>query len=310
MSISADTGAIIHSGATGIIDDPAIGLAGWPSGNTAILQSRKVNFTPTTLGTTTKTYTSTLKADITALAAFYSNIGATVDIQEGPAYTITVVLPWDEFSNLDENPLDYTLWEIVPHQIERSMFDVGIFSPSQAGGAISSGRELLNLEQKAAVDYAARNPTYSINLAVKKEWAGKEYLAENYLALKRLQADGIMAFTQTIKRSVIIHSQSDLISDPIDSTGYGNIVIATQDLIDLYNIPADFSPYLLESYSRQKTVDGQDPVLLNALAGWIVKAPTVQRITPGKIQYTQEFSWDEWLDSLYYPYNGDYAAFL
>ena len=87
--ILADTNAVVYSGPNFLVDDPATGLPGFPSTN-AILQSRKVNFTLTNLGTTTKIYTSGYKADIVALAEFYADLGCTIDIEEGPVYKIQV----------------------------------------------------------------------------------------------------------------------------------------------------------------------------------------------------------------------------
>lgn len=311
MALSVDTGALVHGGKTAFRDDPAELLPGFPNTD-AILQSRKSSFSPSSLGSTVKVYSSTTKASIIALGTFYAGWGATYEIEEGPIYKITVTLPYDEFTNVDQYPLNWAFWEIIPNQIDRSIFDVGIYSPSVSGGQISSTRQKINLEQKAAVDYAAKNPTLTVNLSVKNDpdWTSKQYIAQNFLALSRLKADSMMAFTQTLKRSVILNAKSSQIVDPIQNTNaYGNFVVAKNDLISLFNIPIGISPYMRDSYSRLRTIQGQDGVTLVGLAGYLVKPPTLQLISPNKIQLTQEFVWDEWLDSLYYPYNGNYSAF-
>lgn len=315
MAISADTNAIVHSNYPATKDDPAQFISGFPALQGAIMQSRKSNFSVTNLGTTTKKYTSTFKSDIQALAYFYANLGATYEIEEGPYYTITVVLPYDEFTTVDSNPAQWSLWEIVPNQIERSMYDIGIYSPTVANGQISTTRQTLNLTQKAAVDYAAKNPTLNVNLAVTNDpaWIAKQYVAQNFLALERLKTTSVMSFTQTLKRSVIFYSRNNItFTDPIIYNGgsYGGTVVDSNTLISLYNIPTNITPYMQTSYARTRTISGQDGVALVALAGYLVKPPTYQLISPHKIQFTQEFVWDEWLDSLYYPYLGNYGAFV
>jgi hypothetical protein len=310
MPIFADTGAVVYSGATFLIDDPARALPGFPATN-AILQSRKVNFTLTNLGTTTKLYTSGYKADIIALAQFYANYGATIDIEEGPVYKISVNLPYDEFAYLDEDPTKYALWEVIPNAVERDIFEVGIYSPSVQNGPISTTRLVVNNTIKGAIQQAYKNPMMTVNLTVKPEWSSAQYLAENYLALKRLGADSVQGFTQTLKRTLIINTLTNEAYDPI-SEGYPsrvNPLIAADDLTTLYSVPDNIQVHMLPSYSRQRTVTGQDGVTLVGLAGYLVKKPTYQQVTPNKIQLTQEFVWDEWLDSLYQPYNGDYTAF-
>ena len=308
--ILADTNAIVHSGPNFLVDDPATGLPGFPSTN-AILQSRKVNFTLTNLGTTTKIYTSGYKADIVALAEFYADLGCTIDIEEGPVYKIQVSLPYDEFADLDSDPTRFSLWEVIPNAVERDIFEVGIFSPSVQDGPISSTRLLVNNTIKGAIQQAYKNPMMTVNLTVKPEWASAQYLAENYLALKRLGADAVQGFTQTLKRSLILDNQNQNQYDPI-SEGYPsrvNPLIAGSSLISLYNVPANIQIHMLPSYSRQRTVTGQDGVTLVGLAGYLVKKPTYQQVTPSKLQLVQEFVWDEWLDSLYQPYDGDYSVF-
>lgn len=314
--ILADTGAIIHGGPAPAnkIDDPARNLAGFPALQGAILQSRKTNFSVNNLGTTTKIYTSGYKSDINELAYFYATLGSTYEIEEGPVFKITVVLPYDEFTLIDSDPFYWALWEVVPHQIERSMYDVGIYSPTQAGGQISSTRQTVNLTQKAAIDYAAKNPTLTVNLGVSNDtaWKDKTYLGQNFLALERLKINSMMAFTQTLKRTVIFYSRNDKeYNDPIltNNNTYGQTVVSRLDLMSLYNIPNSIRNYMYPSYARSRTVAGQDAVIIAGLAGYLVKPPTYQLITPHKIAMTQEFVWDEWIDSLYHPYNGNYSAF-
>ena len=53
----------------------------------------------------------------------------------------------------------------------------------------------------------------------------------------------------------------------------------------------------------------KDNVDIVGLAGWLVKPPTYSYISPIKIQLTQEYIWNEWIDSLYKPYNGNYVPF-
>lgn len=316
MPILADTHAVIHGGQGPYLDDPATNLAGWP-GTSAVLQSRKMNFTLTNLGTTTKIYTGGSYADMHNLADFYINLGATVDMEEGPVYKLTVNLPYDEFFNLDADPLKYALWEVTPHAVERDIFDVGIFAPPNAGGVISNTRKTVNNTIKGAIQFAYKNPNLTVDLTVKPEWAavpGTQYLAENFLALKRLGSDSVQGFTQTVKRTLVVNVKNSLAYDPITEGGipYGrtlNVLLSAGELVNLYNVPPAISVHFMPSYSRTKTITGQDGVTLVGLAGYLAKRPTYQQVTPNKIQLSQEFVWDEWMDSLYYPYNGDYSVF-
>lgn len=314
MPILADTNAVIHESFSTFIDDPAVSLPGWP-GTSGKLQSRKSNFTFTNLGTTVKRYAGiTTKADMIRLAEFYVNTrAATVDCEEGPTYAITVNLPYDEITNLDADPTRYTLWEVTPNAAERDIFEVGIFSPTVQNGQISSTRLVVNNTIKGAIEQAYKNPLQTINLTVQPAWASAQYLAENYLALKRLKADGVSGFTQTVKRTVVINTLFNDAFDPIaENPANGNVnpLIATPDLIAQYNVPENIQIHLLPSYARPKTVSGQDAVTLNILAGYLIKKPTYQQVTPNKIQLTQEFVWDEWLDSHYRPWDGNYGAFV
>lgn len=312
MPIAADTGAMVHGGRTYFYDDPAERLPGWP-GTNAVLQSRKMNFTLTNLGTTTKVYTGAIKADIVALANFYAYYGATIDIEEGPVYKLTVNLPYDEFAGLDDDPTKFALWEVVPNMAERDIFEVGIYSPTVQGGQISVKRITLNNTIKGAIDQAARNPMMTVNLTPGgPEWGKWTYVAQNYLALRRLKANGVMSFTQTVRRSLMLQVTNNKFYDPIsEAAGNAKVspLVCTNDLIRLYSIPLNIQNHLLPSYAIKKTVTGEDGVDLFALAGYLVKKPTYQQVTPNKIQMTQEFVWDEWLDSLYRPYDGDYTKF-
>lgn len=311
MPISADTGATVYGGKSVLRDDPSERLPGWPNTG-AVLQSRRVNFTPTTLGTTIKVYTSPTKRDIVTLAKFFADWGATIDIEEGPFYKLTVNLPWDEFSQIDEDPVKYTLWEIVPQASERDIYEVGIFSPQSAGGALSWNRQHITFAQKGAVEYATKNPMMTVNLSPEPGQPTNTYLARTYLALKRLRADGVQAFTQTVKRSVVLYARSITpLIDPVAGLSGENIsqLISSNDLAARYNVPTNIRQFLLPSYSRKRNVSNVDGVDLWALAGYLIKKPTVQQISPAKIQYSQEFIWDEWLDSLYRPYDGMYQKF-
>lgn len=311
MPILADTKAVQYGGVTPYRDDPAEGLPGWPGLNGAILQSRKMNFTLTNLGTTTKVYTCGVKSSIVALAHFYADYGATIDIEEGPVYKLTVNLPYDEFSGLDADPSNYALWEVIPNSAERDIFEVGIFSPTTQGGQISNYRQKVNNTIKGAIEQASKNPMMTVNLTVKPEWASSQYVAENFLALKRLKADGVQAFTQTLRRTIVINTRNNNAYDPISENASGNIspLICKNDIIALYSVPYNIQIHMLPSYARQRSVTGQDSVVLAALGGYLVKKPTYQQVTPNKIQLTQEFIWDEWLDSLYRPWDGDYSKF-
>jgi hypothetical protein len=305
MPILADTNAIVHGGKTNFRDDPAESAVGFPVTD-AILQARRSNFTITNLGTTTKIYTCSTKSSLQQLAEFYISYGGSVEMEEGPVYKLTVNLPWDEITNLDTDPSKFALWEITPHAIERDIFRTGIYSPSVQGGQISTTRLKVNNYIKAAIEQSYKNPTMTVNLSVQKQWASAQYLAETYLALKRLRAEGVSAFTQTLKRTLILNSRTTAFgTDPLsENSATVNYIISSTDMVSAYSVPAAIQPYMLPSYSKFITVDGQDPVNLVVLGGYIAKRPTIQMVTPNKLQFTQEFVWDEWLDSLYKPYGG------
>lgn len=312
MSILADTGAVVYKGTNPKLDDPAIYLAGFPATD-AVLSSRKSNFTPSTLGQTIKVYTSGQKNSVRLLADFYASLGATYEIEEGPIYKLTVTLPYDELTDVDTVPLNWAIWEIVPNQTTKSIYQTGIFSPTTKGGTLSSDRKILTNTQKIAVEKSIENLTYSPNLTATGDPtdAANQYIAQNYLALRRLGVDGMMAFTQTVKRTVIVNKKSTQIIDPSGvSYLYGNTVICGADLINLYSIPSTISPYIIGGYGRSVTNTNSDGVTLAALGGYIIKPPTYQLISPNKISQVTEFVFDEWLDSLYKPLNGDYSKFV
>ena len=311
MAILADTNAVYHGFGPALFrEDPAEGLAGFPSTD-AILQPRKINWNASSLGTTTKVYTSGTRNSIVRLAQFYANLRATVEIEEGPVYKLTVILPYDEFADLDEDPSIYAIWEIIPQAREYNIFSAGIYSPNVRNGPIIPGRRFLPTELKTAVEYANKNPSATLNLTVASGYSTYAYLAENYAALMKMKVDSVASYAQTLKRSFIINNSTPINSyDPLGINDNMEVpVLHRNTLIGSYNVPDRIAIHMLPSYKRFITDIAKDSVILAALAGYLPKAPTYQMITPNKIQFSQEFIWGEWCDALYVPYNNNYNIF-
>lgn len=294
----------------------------FPTATGILLQQRNVQFTPNTLGSTTHIYTSPLYADMISLANYFADWGCSYNIAEGPIHTITVTCPWDTVTSQDWyiSMFASEQWEVVPNQLTREIKNAGLlyntFSPPSPTNTV-----ILPNILKMAVDYSRKNDTGIII-------SGSDFnptlisaltptmlaAAQQTLNYYKMGIDGVPNYTQTVKRTAVIdkNNKNMAFQKQIDVTqaslikNYGslNFILSTPDLIKLYDIPADtVGKFLMPSYKKKMNVSNVDDYVYYSFAGWLVKPPSFQFIGRNKVQLTQEFVWDEWLEGLYYIYS-------
>jgi hypothetical protein len=293
----------------------------FPLGTGIMLQARQVQFTPNTLGSTTHIYTSPLYADMVGLAAYFADWGCSYNIQEGPIHTITVTCPWDTITTQDWYISIYASeqWEIVPNQITKELKNAGLlydcFLPSSPTNLVI----LPNL-LKLAVDYGRKNDVgitlsgSDMNPTLISDITPYLPAAKQTLDYYKMGIDGVPNYSQTVKRTAVIdkNNKNMAFQKQIDATqaslskttGTNNFILSTPDLIKYYDIPADtVGKFLMPSYKKKMTITNVDEATYYSFAGWLVKPPSFQFIGRNKVQLTQEFVWDEWLEGLYYIYS-------
>lgn len=294
----------------------------FPGSNGRIsLASRNVTFTPNTLGNTVHVYTSPDISDIQALSAYFSDWGASWSVQEGPLFTITVSAPWDTISESDWyiSLFASEQWELIPNQGNKSILHSGMlqsaYSPPWEGYTYSVLPDVLKVAVKRAKDNNTEinisgsnlSPTYMGLLAPWMPYAQKT------LAYMRMGVESIPSYSQTLKRTAVIdkNNKNNAFQTEADSARYSlseqgsiNYLLSTKDLIEGFNVPAEtVGKFLLPSYRKRLSVTNVQTTEVFAAAGWLIKPPSFQFIGKNKIQLTQEFIWDEWLENLYYIYS-------
>ena len=296
------------------LPSPNLGLP-FPSSNLIKLSSRKVSYQLTTLGQTTQIYTSPSYTDITALARYFGDWGCSYEIQEGAAHTITVQAPWDTITAEDFNVSLFASeqWELVPTNDTKDLLVNGLLvnpfnSPNNGNNYV-----ILPWQVQIAVQKALENKT-NLNLTVTSgsgvtDYSAFQNVAQTILDYKRRGVEGIPSYGQTLKRTAVIDQRNtnnafknvaDAARNSINAQGSINYVYSTGDLIQSYSINSAVSSFMLPSYRKQINVSGLDPFTSTVYAGWLVKPPSFQFITRNKVQLTQEFVWNEWLQGLYY----------
>lgn len=320
------SGNLSYSEATAVLqNDPFRSLTSpykalsFPVSNGIILSARNVQFTPNTLGSTTHIYNSPLYADMISLANYFADWGCSYTIQEGAIHTITVTCPWDTVSSSDWYISMYASeqWEIVPNQLTKEIKNSGLLYNTFLPPSSTNTVILPNI-LKMAVDYARKNdcainisgsdfnPTLIAALTPTMLAAASQTL--NYY---KLGVEGIPNYTQTIKRTAVIDKNNknmafnklaDVQQASLNkNSGTVNYILSTPELISLYEIPADtVGKFLMPSYKKKINVTNIDDYVYYSFAGWLVKPPSFQFIGRNKVQLTQEFIWDEWLEGLYY----------
>jgi len=308
--------------------DPFSLIGDFPQ-TSAVLQPRKSSFTPTTLGTTEKIYTSAIKSDINAIALWVANKGYAYSIVEGPeqTFSITITVPYDEITNVDNLVEENVQWEIVPNIVSRDLFDAGIFTTDNTGRLINiryTVPPIIRAAIKEALKYGAFG---ALNFG---QIAGTQLTANQIAALAPLhtisnQFYNLLKSGVTSVKSTIINVKRTAVYSLQDKNAYdadpyytqiippGNFVLSDinpimsrRDLIQIFEPDEVTRNQLLPSYSVLKSSTGapyNDPVTIAALGGYLVHVPIRTFLTPTKIKIEQLFEFDEWLDTLYQRYS-------
>ena len=310
-----------------IQDDPFVALQSpyqvlsFPSGPQIKLQSRVVSFTPNVLGNTTHIYTTPDYNDIVQLAQYFADWQCSYSIQEGAVHTITVQAPWDTITSEDWwiSPFASEQWELIPQTGTKSLLYSGLLSSSFDPPTAEGNYQILPLALQSAVSVAIKNGNAYINYTgstlsstQKTNLAPFIPLANKILMYTKAGIEGIPSYTQVLKRTACVdinnktgafQTEADSVQQELNDQGTVNFVYSTPDLLKQYDIPADtIGKFLPGSYYKVLgiTYGNLDPLTYRAYAGWLVKPPTIQFIGRNKIQFTQEFEWNEWAEGLYY----------
>jgi len=280
------------------------------------LSPRKVNFQPNTLGNTAHVYTTPNYSDIIALANYFADWSCAYEIQEGPIHTMTVQIPWDTITSEDFWISDFASeqWEIVPNMDQKSLIFNGLLAnPFALPSSIAGNYVILPDVLKAGVQKAFENKYAFFSMPSGSSIPSSSFIpyAQKTLNYMRFGVEGVPSYTQTLKRTAVIdeRNSNNAFQKAIDlerasfsqNNGTINYIMSTPDLITEYSVPQDtVAKFMLPSYSKAITVQTYDSAQYITWAGWLVKPPSFQFITRNKIQLTQEFIWNEWLDGLYH----------
>ena len=179
-----------------------------PNASTIILVSRKTNFAPNTLGTTTKVYTSPNVSDIQNLANFYADFGCSYEITTGPIFTITITVPFDEISEQDYyiNQSVLENWEIVPTAGQKPLASSNWYNNPSVSLNASNNMYAFPDPVKAAIYYAYNNQASTIIIppSGSVSYAGYLPFAQQVLSMMRAGITHTPSWTQTLKRSAVI----------------------------------------------------------------------------------------------------------
>lgn len=317
LTIHNDLGTVNTSILDGNQADPFKGLPSpnsgfsFPTSTLIKLSARKVSFQIATLGQTTHVYTSPSYDDIVALADYFADWSCNYEIQEGPIHTFTVTCPWDTMTSEDFFISMYASeqWELVPTSDTKDLLVNGLLSDSFTLPTATNGNYvILPVTVQLAVQRALENKT-GINFSGSQFTPFQNY-AQQVLDYKRRGVEGVPSYGQTLKRTAVIdknnhnnafNTLADEVQGGITKQGTANFIYSSDDLKLKYSIPANtVGKFMLPSYAKDLSVAGADPFMTRVYAGWLVKPPSLQFISRNKVQLTQEFVWNEWLDGLYY----------
>lgn len=287
--------------------DPFNGYGDFPNTN-AILQPRRSSFSPTTLGSSEKSYHGS-HSDIQLLANWGTTKYFSYNIEELPnqVFKITFTLPYDEITYQDNIAPELTTWEIIPNSVARSIFDAGIFI-TLPGGALNTYRTTIPPFCQAAVMKAVKDNKDVKFISNDPKYSSFANSCNQFYNLIKSGVTSVQTFTTTVKRSAVYSTNDPRAFDNwpnlggIDATI--NPVLTKNDMINIYGIPATVYNQMQPSYCKYKTRTPIDPIDTFVLGGYLAQDPTRQYITPTKVQISQVFAFDEWLDALYKPYNG------
>lgn len=285
--------------------DPFLKLPNFPS-TLASLRPRKSSYSPTTLGSTQKIYDGS-QEDISQIALWAGKNFYSYSIEENAnqVFSITITVPYDEITNIDTVNPETIQWEITPNVTSKNIFDAGIYYV-QPNGVLSAKRYTVPPVVQVAISTAVKN-NGTINLTQ----AGPRYaplanISEQFFAYIKAGVTSIKAYTITVRRMAVFSVQNPKAYDnyplinTISEASTINPIISDRDLINIFEMDVSTASNLIPSYSKYKTSKALgDPVDLVAQAGYLVYRPQQTFLTPTKIQVTQLFEFDEWLDGLY-----------
>lgn len=286
--------------------DPFILYPDFPNTNATLQVGRESEWNPSSLGTTTKTYTGTLE-DITALATWCPTkfFSYRTKEQVNRMFTITITIPYDEITNADNTAPETVSWEILPNCINRNIFDAGIFVVGKSGLLDTTVRYTVPPEVQAAILLAVQNND-TLVLAADKKYAPLAGIAQQFYGIIKSGQTQVKANLHTLKRTATfnINNQNAYDNYPlIQEINEGdsiNLVISTPDLVDLFQMDQEKVSHLIPSYTKLKTSTTQgDPFTLAYKGGYLIGRPQTVYLTPTKIQITQLFEFDEWNDQSY-----------
>jgi len=299
------------------LTSPNLGIP-FPNSINIILQPRKSSYQPTTLGNTTHIYTSPAYNDMINLAEYFADWSANYEIQEGPVHMFTVQVPWDTITDTDFTVSNFASeqWELIPNNESRDILRTGVYANSFVYPSVANNFVVLPDVLKVAVQRAYDNKTNFISLQSGSTLASASFIpyAQMTLDYMRFGIDSVPSYTQTLRRTAVIDERNSngAFTTAIDqqlaefqaNTGTINFVLSYGSLINDYSIPRDtVAEFMLPSYSKLISVASANQATYKVYAGWLVKPPTFNFITRNKIQLSQEFIWNEWIDKLYFIYS-------
>ena len=306
-------------------------ILGAPLGG-LVLSPRKSSFSPTTLGSTEKTYTGT-NYDVSALALWVANQNYSYTITEGPdqQFQIVITVPYDEITLTDDFVTERIQWEITPNIVHRDIFDAGIFTTYPKSPLLNTTARYtvppwIRIVIKEAVKYGVYGHlNFSINpqtnspltKAQLDELAPLQVISSQFLNFLKSGITSVQSTIIHVKRIAVysIHDRnaydanayySHLLSPAQAQLASVNPIISRYDLIRMFKPDSVTTLQLLPSYSVVKSladVKYKDSITSFALGGYLVGVPVRTFMTPTKVKVEQTFEFDEWLDSLYTRYS-------
>jgi hypothetical protein len=288
------------------------------------LESRRVSFQSSALGNTTKVYKTADLQDVQDLVKYYADFGFSYEIVTGqnPFIALTVNVPYDEITNEDWNiALSATEnWEIIPNSgikdISSTAFITNAFTTPSAGPTPGIGSQFYFPEEWKQSINASYNESgksgvvTSVDIPLSASAAYQPY-ANTILALKNSKVEGVPVFGHTLKRTAVIDkwntnkafqtAADTFIKEQMWSEGSTNFCYSKAALIANYDIPETVSSFLIDGYSKPLITSGSTgAVNIRKYGSYLIKPPTLQFIGINKLQITQEYVFDEWVESSFY----------
>jgi hypothetical protein len=289
------------------LPSPIKGLS-FPTSQLIKLSARRVSYQISTLGQTTHVYTSVSYNDIQKLANYFADWSCNYEIVEGPVHNITVTAPWDTMTGEDFNVSLFATeqWELVPTMDMKPLYAQGLLVNSFDPPSTNGNYVVLPVPLQLAVQRSIENK--SIINVTSGSYTVFNKQAQQIQQYIRMGVEGVPSYTQTLKRTAVIDKNNsnsafqlsaDLEYSSLNSQGTVNYILSSRSLKNKYGTPDTVSRFMNQSYMKRanKTID---VFPWTTYAGWLVKPPTFQFISRNKIQLTQEFIWNEYLDGIYY----------